>query len=83
MPWRLGAVRGAAREKLAQLFVPHALGFAGKTLSGDKARAPLMASAFCASGETLLGWMAVGTPTRELATDSRKGTSEVLQYWVP
>ena len=142
VPWRLCVVRGAAREKLAQLFVQHASskgkdeagiaiererplkapvtvaviaridlghplvpaheqwmcvggavtnflnavhahGFAAKMLSGNKARAPQIAQAFCAPGETLVGWMAVGTPTRELATDSRKGTSEVLQHWMP
>lgn len=139
VPWRLCVVRGAAREKLAQLFVEHARargkdeaaqviereralkapvtvaviaridlghplvpaheqwmcvggavtnflngvhahGFAAKMLSGDKARAPLIAQAFCAPGETLVGWMAVGTSTRALATGSRKDTG-VLQYW--
>lgn len=61
----------------------HALGFAGKMLSGDKVRAPLIASAFCEPGETLVGWIAIGTPTRELASDSRKDASEALQYWAP
>lgn len=140
VPWRFCVVRGAAREKLAELFAQHARakgkdeagvaiereralkapltvaviaridlghplvpaheqwmcvggavtnflnavhahGFAAKMLSGDKARAPLIAQAFCAPGETLVGWMAVGSPTRELASDSRKGAADVLQYW--
>lgn len=56
----------------------HAHGFAAKMLSGNKARAPQIAQAFCASGETLEGWMAVGTPTRALATDRRKAVEDVL-----
>jgi nitroreductase len=42
----------------------HALGFAGKMLSGAKARDPLLARAFCRPGETLVGWIALGTATR-------------------
>lgn len=140
VPWRLVAVRGAARERLAALFaqhahlkgkdaegvaiereralkapltvaviacidlghpqVPaheqwmcvggavtnflnavHALGYAAKILSGDKARAPHISQAFCEAGETLVGWISVGTPTRALSTVSRKDAAAVLQHW--
>jgi nitroreductase len=140
VPWRLVLVRGAARDRLADLFaqhaqlkgkddegvaiereralkapltvaviaridlghplVPaheqwmcvggavtnflnavHALGYAGKMLSGDKARASHITQAFCESGETLVGWISVGTPTRALSTHSRKDIRQVLQEW--
>lgn len=59
----------------------HAHGYAAKMLSGDKARAPQIAQAFCAPGETLVGWVSIGTPTRSLSTDNRKTAADVLQYW--
>lgn len=42
----------------------HALGFAGKMLSGAKVRHPALQAAFCDSGETLVGWIALGTAAR-------------------
>jgi nitroreductase len=39
----------------------HALGFAGKMLSGNKVRHPAVQQAFCRPGETLLGWVSLGT----------------------
>lgn len=140
-PWRLCAVRGAARERLADLFcaharargkgeealliereralkapltvavvaridlghpqVPaheqwmcvggaitnflnaaHAMGFAAKMLSGDKARSPEITRAFCGPGETLVGWMAVGTPTRRSAgREKQAAQGPVLTDW--
>jgi nitroreductase len=38
------------------------LGYAGKVLSGARAGDPEIAAAFCAPGETLVGWIAAGTP---------------------
>ena len=70
-------VGGAVANLLNAL---HAMGYAGKMLSGDKARAPHIAQAFCEPGETLVGWVAVGTPTRALSTNGRK-TTDVLRYW--
>ena len=70
-------VGGAVANLLNAL---HAMGYAGKMLSGDKARAPHIAQAFCEPGETLVGWVAVGTPTRALSTNGRK-TKDVLRYW--
>jgi nitroreductase len=141
VPFRFAVVRGAARERLAQLFaqaardagkdeagaaldaeralkppvtvvviaridlghtvVPaheqwaavggaltnflnaaHALGFAGKMLSGAKVRHPAIVAAFCRPGETLVGWIALGTPTRALASGHAKaGADDVLSDW--
>lgn len=140
-PWRLCAVRGAARERLADLFcaharakgkgedalaiereralkapltvavvaridlghpqVPaheqwmcvggavtnflnavHAQGFAAKMLSGDKARSAQITRAFCGPGETLVGWIAVGTPTRSGGGRERQAPeTPVLTDW--
>lgn len=40
----------------------HALGYGGKMLSGAKVRHPAIQQAFCGHGETLVGWIALGTP---------------------
>lgn len=39
----------------------HALGFAGKMLSGRKVTSPQIARAICNDGETLVGWIVLGT----------------------
>jgi nitroreductase len=59
----------------------HALGFAGKMLSGDKARSPRLIEAFCAPGETLVGWVVLGTPARTPRGDGRKDSTNTLSYW--
>ena len=60
----------------------HALGFAGKMLSGAKARHSRIVSAFCAPGETLVGWVALGTATRQVAARGDKLAPElVLTDW--
>jgi nitroreductase len=59
----------------------HMLGFAGKMLSGDKARAPHIAQAFCEPGETLVGWLALGTPTRPPQGPDRKNAAQALRFW--
>ena len=51
----------------------HLLGYGGKMLSGAKVRDAGIVQAFCAPGETLLGWIALGTPARRAAGPSRKG----------
>ena len=62
----------------------HALGFAGKMLSGAKARHPAVIAAFCEPGETLVGWIALGTPTRPPALrDDKPGARAVLPDWIP
>lgn len=42
----------------------HAMGYAGKMLSGAKVRAAPVVAAFCGPGETLVGWVVLGTPVR-------------------
>lgn len=59
----------------------HAQGFAGKMLSGDKARAQHIAQAFCEPGETLVGWVALGTPTRTPQGPERKDGTQALRFW--
>ncbi|MBL8278241.1 MAG: nitroreductase [Pelomonas sp.] len=73
------AVGGAIANFLT---AAHALGFGGKMLSGAKVRDAAISAAFCDPGETLLGWVALGTPTRQAAGPSRKGdASAVLVDW--
>jgi nitroreductase len=73
------AVGGALAQFLA---AAHLLGYGGKMLSGAKVRDPQIAAAFCAPGETLLGWIALGTPTRRAQGPSRKGgVDAAMMIW--
>ena len=61
----------------------HALGFGGKMLSGAKVRYPAVQRAFCEPGETLVGWIALGTPAASPAHKPTKPrASGVLREWV-
>jgi len=59
----------------------HLMGFAGKMLSGDKVRDPSIVNAFCATDETLLGWISIGTPTKPLGTCHEKSVDAVLSFF--
>ena len=60
----------------------HALGFAGKMLSGAKVRDPGLQAAFCGPGETLVGWLALGTPARAPATRAPKAApQDIWRDW--
>lgn len=60
----------------------HALGYAGKMLSGRKARDATLQAAFCRPGETLVGWIALGTATRLPVERSAKASvDDVLGGW--
>lgn len=60
----------------------HAMGYAGKMLSGSKVRDPLLARAFCAPGETLVGWIALGTATRPPSTRAPKALArDIWSDW--
>lgn len=75
------AVGGAISNFLT---AAHLLGFGGKMLSGAKVRNPAIAAAFCEPGETLLGWISLGTPVRKPAGPARKPEpADVLQDWHP
>ena len=64
------------------LLAAQALGYGAKMLSGAKARSPLLTSAFCEAGETLVGWIAIGTPALERRAKHRKPPAdEVLSFW--
>lgn len=73
------AVGGALANMLNAI---HLLGFAGKMLSGNKARHPEVAQAFCGPGEMLVGWIAVGTASQLPRDRKAKATrAEVLSHW--
>jgi nitroreductase len=65
----------------------HLLGYAGKMLSGAKVRDLNVARAFCAPGETLVGWVVLGTP--RLPPSPRRDQArkpppdQVIGPWVP
>jgi nitroreductase len=60
----------------------HALGFGGKMLSGAKVRHPALQQAFCGPGETLLGWVALGTPVASPKRGHDKpAAAGVLRQW--
>ena len=54
------SVGGAISNALTAL---HVMGYGGKMLSGSRAADPLIAKAYCRPGETLMGWISIGTPT--------------------
>jgi len=58
----------------------HALGFAGKMLSGGKVRHPALQAAFCGAGETLVGWAVLGTATRPLRERGPKA-ADIIEEW--
>jgi nitroreductase len=73
------ALGGALAQFMA---AAHLLGFGGKMLSGAKVRNPQIAAAFCDPGETLVGWIALGTPSRRPAGPARKPEpAQVLLPW--
>lgn len=53
------AVGGAIANVLNAL---HFMDYGAKMLSGARARDPEISRAFCREGETLVGWISVGTP---------------------
>ena len=60
----------------------YALGFGGKMLSGAKVRDPQVQLAFCQAGETLVGWIALGTPAHSPERKPAKPpVTEVLRDW--
>lgn len=53
------SVGGAIGNALMAL---HIMGYAGKMLSGARAADAVIGNAYCNEGETLLGWISIGTP---------------------
>lgn len=61
----------------------HALGFAGKMLSGAKVRDAAVQSAFCRPGEQLVGWVALGTARASPARHLHKPrAADVIADWM-
>jgi hypothetical protein len=69
------AVGGAIANVLNAL---HLLGYAGKMLSGGKVRDQQIVTAFCEPGETLVGWVVLGTPVRAGKPKFQKPLPEAL-----
>jgi nitroreductase len=60
----------------------HALGFGGKMLSGAKVRNAAVQRAFCEPGETLVGWIALGTPAASPAhLPAKPRVGGVMHEW--
>ncbi len=59
----------------------HMMGYAGKMLSGGKVRDQALIEAFCQPGETLVGWIVAGTPTRALRAKSGKQADKILSWF--
>lgn len=59
----------------------HALGFAGKMLSGRKVVDPHLTRAFCNEGEYLVGWIVLGTPSSGWTPPKARHPQSVLSRW--
>jgi nitroreductase len=59
----------------------HAMGFAGKMLSGGKVRDTLIVEAFCKPNESLVGWIAIGTPERALKSKAVKSVQDKITHF--
>ena len=61
----------------------HAMGFAGKMVSGHKAADPAIQAAFCAPGETLIDWIAAGTAAKTPHLRKNDNPDAILRRWEP
>lgn len=60
----------------------HALGYAGKMLSGSKVRAAPVVAAFCEPGEQLVGWVVLGTARKAGSPKfSKPDAADVMRDW--
>jgi nitroreductase len=59
----------------------HTMGYAGKMLSGGKVRDQALNQAFCQTGETLVGWIVVGTPIKPPRAKTQKSTDKILSWF--
>ncbi|MCM5571553.1 nitroreductase family protein [Burkholderiaceae bacterium FT117] len=72
------AVGGALANFMNAL---HLMGFGAKMLSGRKASDPAIAAALCEPGETLVGWIAIGTPAAAAKPRGDDEPERVLRDW--
>lgn len=61
----------------------HFMGFGAKVVSGRKARDPAITRALCAPGEMLVGWIAAGTPDRQMHPRYPDNPEGILHHWTP
>lgn len=60
----------------------HLMGYGAKVLSGRKAADPQIGRALCEEGETLVGWIVIGTPrTMPRPREENDDPSRVLRRW--
>ena len=74
------AAGGALSNFLTAL---HIMGFGAKMLSGRKAADPVIRDAFCEPGETLAGWIAVGTASKAPHPRHNDSPDTILRRWQP
>jgi nitroreductase len=74
------AAGGALSNFLTAL---HVMGFGAKMLSGRKATDPIIHDAFCEPGETLVGWIAVGTASKAPHPRHNDSPDAILRRWQP
>lgn len=72
------AVGGAVANAMNALQL---MGFAGKMLSGARAADPEIVAAFCAPGETLVGWIAAGTATSPPKAREEDAPGAIVRRW--
>jgi hypothetical protein len=70
---------GGRRGALANFInAAHQLGLGGQMLCGAKVRHPAIQAAFVEAGETLCGWIALGTAQRPSKSRAPKAQAEHL-----
>jgi len=72
------AVGGALANFMNAL---HLMGYGAKMLSGRKAADPRITAALCEPGETLVGWIAIGTPTTAARARGEDDPDRILRSW--
>ena len=72
------AAGGALANFLTAL---HMMGYGAKVLSGRKAADPAICNAFCAPGETLVGWIAAGTASQAPHSRHNDNPDAILSRW--
>jgi nitroreductase len=61
----------------------HIMGYGAKILSGRKCQHPAIVRAFCDEGEQLVGFICIGTATRELEPREKDEVAGRLSDWTP
>jgi len=61
----------------------HLMGYGAKILSGRKCQHPALVRAFCEEGEQLVGFIAVGTPTKAPQPREKDDVAGRLSVWRP